>query len=201
MKKFIILATAFVAIITLTVIPENAEAQGRRKPAKVRVVRHHHSRVIKVHPRVVRRAHVRYTHLPRWGTVITNSPTGAVLISSKHGPYYFNNGVYYAQRRSGFTIVRPVPGIRIRVLPIGYRHMIIGTRPYYYYYGTFYTKADNNEYTVVDAPEGAIVDALPEGYEVKSIGDTEYYVLDGVYYAEVDTEEIEDGIGYQVVKM
>lgn len=188
------------AIIGISAIPENTQAQGRRKPAKVRVVRHH-TRVVKVHPRVVRRAHVRYALLPRWGAVVATRPAGAVIIGSKHGPYHFHNGIYYTHRNAGFTIVRPAPGIRIRVLPVGYRHMIIRTRPYYYYYGTFYVKADNDEYEVIDAPEGAIVDALPDGYEVKTIGDTEYYVLDGVYYAEVDTDEIDDGVGYQVVKM
>lgn len=184
----------------MSTVPENAQAQGRRKPAKVRVVRHH-TRVVKVRPRVVRRAHIRYTHLPRWGAVVTNRPSGAVIIASNRGPYHFHNGVYYVQRNSAFTIVRPAPGIRIRVLPVGYRRMVVVNRPYYYYYGTFYTKTDNNEYEVIDAPVGAIVDALPDGYDVKTIGDTEYYVLDDVYYAEVDTDEVEDGVGYQVVKI
>jgi len=201
MKKLMILACLLLGILGMAAIPEKAEAQGRRKHAKVKVVRHH-TRVVKIHPRVVRRAHVHYTHLPRWGAVVSTRPIGAVVIASAYGPYHFHKGVYYVHRKPGFTIVRPVPGIRIKVLPIGYRHMIIRNRPYYYYYGTFYTKADNNdEYIVVDAPEGAIVDALPDGYEVKTMGDTEYYVLDDVYYAEVDTDEVEDGIGYQVVKI
>jgi Family of unknown function (DUF6515) len=201
MKKFLIFASALLAIIGMSVLPGNTEAQVRRKPAKVRVVKHH-TRVVRIHPRVVRRAHIRYTNLPRWGAVVATRPMGAMIIASNYGPYYFHNGIYYMQRQPGFTIVRPAPGIRIRVLPTGYRRIHIGRRPYYYYYGTFYTKADNNnEYIVVDAPEGAIVDALPDGYEIKTIGDTEYYVLDGVYYAEVDTDEIEDGVGYQVVKI
>lgn len=202
MKKLIIILSVFLTTLALLTIPETSQAQGRRKPAKVRVVRHHHTRVVKVHPRVVRRAHIRYTHLPRWGTVVTHRPAGAIVITSHRGPYHFHNGIFYLHRKPGFTIVRPLAGIRIRVLPVGYRRIIIGSRPYFYYYGTFYAKADNSdEYEVVDAPEGAIVDALPDGYEVKTIDDTEYYVLDGVYYAEVDTDEIEDGIGYQVVKI
>jgi hypothetical protein len=200
MKKFSILLTCVFVFIAILTIPENTQAQGRRKPVKVRVVRHH-TRVVKVHPRVVRRAHIRYAHLPRWGALVSQRPANAILIASNHGPYHFHNGIYYIHRKPGFAIVRPVPGIRIRVLPVGYRYITVRNRPYYYYYGTFYTKAVNDEYEVVNAPEGAIVDALPDGYDVKTIGDTEYYVLDGVHYAEVDTDETEDGVGYQVVKI
>lgn len=201
MKKFIVFASVLLTIITLSAIPENAQAQGRRKPAKVRVVRHH-TRVVKVRPRVVRRAHIRYAHLPRWGTIVTGRPAGAFVIASNNGPYHFHNGIFYVQRNPGYTIVRPAPGIRIKVLPVGYRRIHIHSRPYYYYYGTFYTKADaTEEYIVVDPPEGAIVDALPDGYDVKTIGDTEYYVLDGVYFAEVETDQMEDGVGYKVVKI
>jgi hypothetical protein len=99
-------------------------------------------------------------------------------------------------------VVRPVPGIRIRVLPVGYRTVLVGPRHYYYYYGTFYSRVENNgEYEVVDAPEGAIVDALPDGYEVKTVNDTEYYTIDDDFYAEVETDNIEGGVGYQVVKL
>ena len=97
--------------------------------------------------------------------------------------------------------MRPARGLRISVLPMGYRTVVVGPANYYYYYGTYYAKAENgNEYKVVDPPVGAVVDALPDGYEVKKIDGTEYYVLDDVYYAEVDVPDFEDHVGYEVVK-
>ena len=199
MKKYTIL-TALLLMVLSIALPEESQAQTRHKRAKVKVVKR--PVVVKKHPRIKRRAHVRYAHLPRWGTAVSVIPAGAILIKSHTHPYYFHNGIYYAHRNNNYVVVRPAAGLRIRVLPVGYRRVVIGPRHYYYYYGTFYSKANNSdEYIVVDAPEGAIVDALPDGYEVKTIGDTEYYVLDGVYYAEVDAEDMEDGIGYQVVKL
>jgi len=184
------------------VITQYADAQHRER---VRVRRHGNVVVVTRRPArrvVVRRAHVRYVGMPRWGTVVTVAPAGAVVIHHGPTPYYFDRGVYYVHRGGGFAVVRPVPGVRIRVLPVGYRTIVVGSRPYYYYYGTFYVKSSKaDEYIVTDAPEGAVVDALPDGYEVKTIGDSEYYVLDGVTYAEVDAPEFEDGVGYQVMKV
>ncbi|WP_333818871.1 DUF6515 family protein [Ohtaekwangia sp.] len=177
-----------------------AEAQHRHRE---RMVRKHvrHRVVVRVH--VTRRAHMRYAHCPRWGTFVSVVPRTAVIINRGPQPYYYSDGIYYAQRHNGFVVVRPAPGVRIRVLPVGYRAVIIRSpRPYYYYYGTFYAKADDvDEYEVVDPPVGAIVDALPDGYEVKTINNQEYYELDGVYYAEVETPDLEDGVGYEVIKI
>lgn len=96
--------------------------------------------------------------------------------------------------------MRPARGLRVTVLPTGYRTVLVGSRTYYYYYGTYYSQTPSStEYETIDPPTGAVVDSLPYGYEVKSIGGNEYYVLDGVYYSEVDAPEFEDGIGYEIV--
>ncbi len=198
MKRYRIIVTLLMAFTSLAV-SQQADAQARHRRAKV-VKRH--VVVVKAHPRVVRRAHIRYAALPRWGTVVTAAPAGAIVVGPRATPYYYHQGIYYAHRGNGYVVVRPSRGIRVRVLPVGYRTIVMGPRHYYYYYGSFYTQVGNTEeYEVVDAPEGAIVDALPDGYEVKTINDTEYYVLDGVYYAEVDSNDIEGGIGYEVVRM
>lgn len=185
--------------MVLVAFTETAQAQHRRRgrvrETKVVVVRRPH------HTVVVRRAHVRYAGLPRWGTVITAAPAGAVIIRSRRHPYYFHNGIFYAQRAGGFVVTRPVAGVRVRVLPAGYRTIVVGPRNYYYYYGTFYVKSSGDEYVVADAPDGAVIDALPDGYEVKTIDGNEYYELDGVYYAEVDAPEFDDKVGYEVVRL
>lgn len=177
----------FITLISLAFV-EDVKSQGRGRRV--------------YHPVVVRKAHVRYATMPRWGTVVKVRPANSVIIRERRNPYYFSNGVYYAHRRGAYTVVRPARGLRIRVLPVGYRTIVVGPRNYYYYYGTYYAKVDNSkEYNVVDPPEGAVVDALPDGYEIKSVNGTEYYFLDGVHYAEVDAPEFEDGVGYEVVKL
>jgi hypothetical protein len=192
-KAFIMLIVAFSCFM------HEAEAQRARKARVVRRHVHHGHRVRR--KVVVRKAHVRYARLPRWGSVVAVVPSAAILVSTSQHTYHFHDGIFYAPRSNDFVVVRPVVGVRVKLLPSGYRTVLVSKRNYYYYYGTFYSKANDGNYEVVDAPEGAIVDALPEGYEVKTIGDTEYYVLDGVYYAEVETVEVEDGVGYEVVKV
>ena len=192
------LRIVFVFMLTLmTGIVETSMAQSRRM---VRNTPRNHMRV--VHKVVVRKAHIHYGQLPRWGAVVNTLPATAVVIQSRRNPYYFHNGIYYARGSAAYTVVRPVRGIRIRELPPGYRTIVLGPRPIYYYYGTFYKQRSNGfEYEVIDAPEHAVVDALPDGYEVVEKNGMEYYYLDGVYYAEVDAPEFEDGIGYEVVKL
>lgn len=190
MKK-IKMIVVLITVLTIAGSVQTAEAQGRgheRHGAEVRVS----------HPVVVRQAHARYSNLPRWGTTVTTRPAASIEIRSHRNPYYSTNGIYYAPRNSGYAVVRPSRGLRISVLPLGYRAINVGRRNYFYYYGTYYS-GSGNQYTVVDPPIGAVVDALPDGYEVQMIRGNEYYVLDGVYYAEVDAPEFPDGVGYQVV--
>jgi hypothetical protein len=180
-------------------ISEQAEAQRKKTVVRTRrgttVVVRRPQRTV-----VVRKAHVRYAGLPRWGSAVRVVPTGATVIKYRRTPYHYYNGVYYTRRGADYVVVRPARGLRVRVLPVGYRTVLVGPATYYYYYGTFYTKVDKSEeYNVVEPPEGAVVDALPEGYEVETIDGKEYYVFDGVYFAEVDAEEFEDKIGYEVV--
>jgi hypothetical protein len=189
-----------IAAIMLSVIGSIQTAEAQRK------ARHRGKRVVVVHrPHrtvVVRKAHVRYAGLPRWGTVVTAVPSGAVVVRSRRTPFYFHQGIYYTKRDNSFVIVRPARGIRVRILPVGYRTITVGPRNYYYYYGTFYTRASSSDdFVVVDAPEGAVVDALPDGYEIKTVNGKEYYEIDGVYFAEVDAPEFEDGIGYEVTEV
>ena len=201
MKSFKIVFSVLVILMTVAIM-QPAAAQARHKPRKVKVVKVNHVRVVKAHPHVYKRAHIRYAALPRWGTVVATYPAAAVLVRFGGSPFYFYNGIYYAPRQNSYVIVRPVRGVRIRTLPVGYRRILVGPRPYFYYYGTFYVQAGSrNEYIVTDPPEGAIVDALPDGYEIKTVNGNEYYELDGVYYAEVDASDIDGGIGYQVVKI
>jgi hypothetical protein len=176
----------------------SVQAQKGGKGKKVKVVHSPGVTVVKVKPHVSRNAHAHYAHMPRWGSTVTVLPAGFLTFNS----YYYHSGVYYTKRNNGFVVVRPARGLRITMLPAGYRRILVGPRVYYYHYGIFYTKVVNhNQYEIVDAPEGAVVHALPDGYVVKTVNDHEYYVLDGVYFGEVDAVEIDGGIGFKVMKM
>lgn len=154
----------------------------------------------RVRRRVTRRAHFAYRTLPRYRATVTVVPRGAVVVRRGGVSYHYHEGVFYRPKASAFVVVRPGVGVRVRVLPPARRRIVVVNQPYFYYYGTFYKQVDS-EYEVVEAPEGALVDALPEGYEVKEIDGNEYYALDGVYYQEVETDELESGVGYEVVKI
>lgn len=196
MSRLKIAALLTLTFILIGLVTESSYGQRRKR----RVV--HHTTVRVRHNVVVRRAHVRYAHLPRWGTVIATAPATAVVIKTHRDPYYFQDGIYYTPRNGSYVVVRPSRGIRIHVLPVGYRRVVVGPRHYYYYYGTFYTKIKNTDtYETIDPPVGAVIDALPDGYDIKTINGEEYYVLDGVSYAEVDAPEFEDGVGYEVVDL
>ena len=198
MKRFKFLIILAAAVLTVISSIQTAEAQrkGRGRGKRVVVVHRPHRTV------VVRKAHVRYAALPRWGAVVTTVPAGAVVVKSRRNPFHFHQGIYYARRNDGFVIVRPAAGVRVRILPVGYRTINVGPRSFYYYYGTFYTRASSSDdFVVTDPPEGAVVDALPDGYQIKTVEGKEYYEIDGVYFAEVDAPEFEDGVGYEVAKV
>ncbi|MCD4665863.1 MAG: DUF6515 family protein [Bacteroidales bacterium] len=140
-----------------------------------------------------RTAHYKYRHLPRRGTVVASFGYGYVNIKFKHINYHFHKGVFYKPTGSQFIVARAPIGIRVRILPVGYRKIFIRNRPYFYYYGTYYCETENSEeFEVVEAPLGAEIDAIPEGYETLTFDDIEYYLLDDVYYEPGVNEEGEE---------
>lgn len=76
--------------------------------------------------------------------------------------FYFNAGVWYAPRGSGFVVVAPPPGLVISVLPPYYSTVWIGGSPYYYADNVYYTwQPDQNGYAVVDPPDNADQPSTP----------------------------------------
>lgn len=150
-----------------------ARAVNRKRVKRTRVVHYH------------------YKNMPRRGAIVKTVHTNAITINHKGVGFRFHTGVWYQPLRSGWKVVRPARGIRIRTLPVGYRRVKVGPTVYYYYYGTYYVQKDQ-EYEVVDTPIGAEVDSLPEGYETVSVGGEEYYELDGTYYMPSANEEGEE---------
>lgn len=135
----------------------------RRRVRRTRVVHHH------------------YRHLPRRGVTVATVHRRATVIRWGGVGFRLHAGVWYRPMGKKWVVARAPIGVRIRVLPKGYRKVVVGPRTYFYYYGVYYQLQDK-EYVVVDAPMGAEVDSLPDGYHTEVIDGKEYYVLDDVYY-------------------
>jgi hypothetical protein len=111
--------------------------------------------------------------------------------------YYRHYGSYYYRHHYGFY--RPfIPrfGVRVMVLPSGYRRIYAGSYPYYYYDGVYYAPVPRGGYQAVKPPIGARVSELPGDAQTVLIDGRQYYVSDGTYYREVKTAD--NGIGYEV---
>ncbi len=134
-----------------------------------------------------------YYHGPR--VYSFHHPYVSIGFGGIHYRYY--GGYFYRPFGSYFRIVAPPVGIRIAILPPGYRRIYVGDYPYYYYNGTFYEPGGSNEYRVVNPPLGARVPQLPKDAHVMVIDGKKYYELDGTYYKEEITPDNE--IWYTVV--
>lgn len=189
MKKFIVY---FVTLVFIMVCFD-ASAQRRKHPhkknnKKVAVVhkgpRGNKVVVTKNPRRRVKRTRVvnyHYRHLPRRGALVTSIHSKALVVNFGGVRYRYHSGVWYKPRGNKWVVFRSPIGIRINVLPTGYRRCMVANRTYYYYYGTYYMKS-NDEYEVVSAPVGAEVGSLPDGYNTITVNGQEYYELDDIYY-------------------
>jgi len=182
MKKIIFKYT-LIGLLCLFAFPKKAEAQKRStmRVKRSKVVVQKRTRVRPVRARRV--AHYRYRGMPRWGKTVRTVGVGYIGIRFGGIGYRFHRGIWYRPFGKKYRVTRAPFGIGVRVLPVGYRKLVVGTNTYFYYYGTYYEKyIDSEEYIVVKAPIGAKVDALPEGYEIVKISDMEYYKFEYTYY-------------------
>lgn len=198
MKNKKIVFTIMTTLLMLFAFTPEATAQKKKNKVKKHVKQNHKKTAKKSSAKVRRVAHYRYRGLPKRGTVVRR--VGGVRIGFGAGHYRFQKGIWYRPYGKRFRVARAPFGIRVRVLPIGFRRIVIGPRPYFYYYGTYYVKTESpeEEYAVVAAPIGAEVDALPDEYEIIKVKDVEFYKLDDVFYEARINENGEES--YIVVK-
>ncbi len=97
--------------------------------------------------------------------------------------YHYYNGLFYRPMGAYFNLVAPPIGIRINVLPYGYRRMHLGSGIFFYFNGIFYRQYDRY-YEVVTPPVGAEVTDLPEGSRMVVIDGVKYYEMNGTYFEE-----------------
>jgi len=123
-------------------------------------------------------------------------PGGYITLNHRRGNYFFHNGYYYNNAPGGFAVVSAPFGVRIRVLPMGYRRVMFGAVPHFYFMGTYY-KQVNEEYETVQPAVGAIVPELPDhNVEEVTIDGKTYFEYDNILYK---TVVIKSGVQYEVV--
>ncbi|MDE5420587.1 DUF6515 family protein [Ancylomarina sp. DW003] len=120
--------------------------------------------------------------------VVRVVPSSTVLINHHGVGYHYHHGTYYRYTAGGYIVVRPPYGFRLRILPLGYRSMYIGTSPYYYYGGIYYIEIDDG-YEVVKAPENYVKKQLPSEYKKVVVDEKVYYLNNGSYYEKQITED------------
>lgn len=137
-----------------------------------------------------------YGYRPYYRPPVFSFSYPRVLIPFGGFNFYFSNGYYYRNWGGSYRVVMPPVGIRINVLPPGYRSYYYGNDPYYYYGGTYY-RPYNNQFEVVEPPMGASVPELPTGAKVTVINGQKFYELNGTFYKEDIRENSE--LWYTVV--
>lgn len=134
----------------------------------------------------------------RPGRYFSNIPRNSASIRFNGISFTFSNGIYYRKAKSGYHVVKPPRGLRIRSLPKHYSYFTRYNTTYYTYQNVYYV-ADNNGYTVVDAPEvlvnkavkvenannyelGQTYDTLPITAEAVTINEQQYFKYQDIYF-------------------
>jgi hypothetical protein len=136
-----------------------------------------------------------------WGFFVATLATTAIIVSVNNQKYHYDNGVYYVQSGSGYTVVQAPVGATVTTLPPASQTVVINeTTNNYYYGGTYYEKSEKG-YTVVPPTAGTVVESLPEGGEEVKVGDQTYVKVGDTYYQPMQQDgknmyevvQIEDG--------
>ena len=144
------------------------------------------------HRTVVRtpRAKVVYRNPAPAVRVVRTVPRTAVVVNYGGLRYHYSAGVYYRYYNGRYVVVSAPIGLRVRILPVGYRLIYVGPRAYYYYQGSYYIKVEGtDEYETVEAPTDAVVHTLPEDTEEVEIDGKTFYEYNGILYKVVTTPE------------
>ena len=115
-------------------------------------------------------------------------PSTTVVIKRGGVRYHYHAGLYYRYYGSRYVVVAAPYGVRIKVLPVGYRRIVYLGIPYFYYQGNYYVEVSGG-YKVVKVPNNIIVSELPEDAEQVEIDGKTYYEYGGILYKVVTTPE------------
>ncbi len=137
-----------------------------------------------------------YGHSYYHGRSAYYRPSFSVGFRTGYYPHY--GSYYYRHRYNFYRPFTPRFGVRVMVLPSGYRRIYAGAYPYYYYGGVYYAPLAGRGYQTVKPPIGARISELPGDAQAVVIDGQQYYVIDGTYYREITTRD--NNVEYEVVR-
>ncbi|MCB9045528.1 MAG: hypothetical protein H6550_05245 [Chitinophagales bacterium] len=197
MKKYRNVAVTLIVVMILpflkadaqsprtTVINRTSSAQGRNGGTVARTI------VVNKQP-----AKRKASHIAIPARTINTLPGRTTIITHRSIPYYCNSGMYY-RKTAGRYILTPAPiGLRMHVLPVGYRSIVVGPTVLFNFGSTFYRQdTRTNDYEVVAPPAGGVIYDLPDGAQEMTVGGKIYYEYNGTLYKKIETA---DGWAYEV---
>ena len=128
MRSLIVIAISLLFVTSINAQQRPNEDKAHKHHHVKRKVAHRHVRPAKVR----RVAHVKYRNLPPRGKVVTVLPQGYRVV--KHGgvSYHLHKGIWYQPRGKKFVVVKAPHRVRVKILPVGYKRIVVRNRPYFF---------------------------------------------------------------------
>ncbi|MBQ4856918.1 DUF6515 family protein [Pseudoalteromonas sp. MMG007] len=179
------------------------EKREQRKETKRKIAHYKHDK--RKYTYLKNKRHNVVTYRP--GRYFSNIPRNSASIRFNGISFTFSDGIYYRKAKSGYHVVKPPRGLRVRSLPKHYSYFKRHNTTYYTYQNVYYV-ADNNGYRVVDAPNvivnkavkvgtainyelGQTYDTLPITAEAVTINEQQYFKYDDIYFLpQISEDEI-----------
>lgn len=148
----------------------------------------------------------------RIGYIRKDLPSASIAIRVGNISFRYNSGIFYRPSKHGYKVVKAPIGARVKILPSGYRRLLIGSRVYFVLNDTYYEHDHRaNEYIVVEEPQlkkeivqesylqtGTVLSQLPSGSE-SEYRDGKQYFTDGVHHFEVVV--VNGKVAYKVINL
>jgi hypothetical protein len=110
--------------------------------------------------------------------------------------YRYDQGLFWLQQGSNYTVVTAPVGATVDKLPQGVSRIVSGTRSVWYFFGSFFG-AKGNAYEVIKPAAGLTVFYLPDGYRQETVQGVGLYRFGDVLFKPVFIQGI---LAYQVVE-
>ena len=161
------------------------EVNAQRRVKKVKV-----TKVVKVPS-----TKVVYKKPKRKVVTVRTLPRNKVVVNNRGVRYHYVNNKFYRYYGGRYINVAPRPGLRIKVLPTGFRTVVYAGRNYFWFDGIFYLRA-GDQYEVVYPEVGTLVYELPDNAEKVEIDGNLLYESNDVLYEKI---QVDGTRAYEVV--
>jgi len=109
--------------------------------------------------------------------------------------YRYDQGIFWLQQGSSYTVVTAPVGAEVDKLPRGVTRIASAKGPIWYFFGSFFGEK-GSAYEVVKPPAGLTVFYLPDGYRQEKVKGVDLYRFGDVLFKPVFIQGI---LAYQVI--